>query len=216
MESLSLSKMAAEKRKEFLKIFRLAEKKYGRSVKRLAGEGWPKAWQTLIVTIYSAQSRDEVTIPVMEKVFKELPTLEKFARAPLSKIEKLTRSINYYKTKSKNAKRAAQVLLEKFNGKVPDTLEELTQLPGVGRKTANLILSEIHKKPSITVDTHVHRISNVLGLVRTKTPKQTEQELMKIAPKRYWSRINRLFVLWGKDVPGRDKSKLLAKLRENS
>lgn len=197
---------------QFLKIFRLAQRKYSGSEKRLAGEGWKHDWQTLITTIYSAQSRDELTIPVMTEVFKQLPTLEAYTKAPLQQIESLTRKINFYKTKSKNSKETAKQLLENFNGKVPDTIEQLITLPGVGRKTANLILTEIHKKPCITVDTHVHRISNVLSLVKTKTPHETELALMKIAPKKYWSKINRFFVLWGKEVPGRDKKKLLKHL----
>lgn len=202
------------KKRYFLEIFKKAEKKYGKSKKRLAAESWDQDWQTLIATIYSAQSRDETTIPVMESTFKKLPTLEKFASAPLNQIMFLTKKINYYKTKSKNAKAAAQMLIEKHKGKLPDTIEKLMELPGVGRKTANLVLSEIYKKDTITVDTHVHRISNVLGFVKTKTPHETELALQKIAPKKYWSKINRVFVLWGKEVPGRDKKKLLEKLED--
>ena len=199
--------------KLFLQIFKKAQKKYSQSTKRLAGENWQHDWQTLITTIYSAQSRDETTIPVMEKAFKTLPTLESWSKAPLSKIKRLTKRINFYKTKSRNSKATAQILIKNFKSKVPDTIEQLTTLPGVGRKTANLIITEIHKKPGITVDTHVHRISNVLGLVKTKTPHETELELMKIAPKKYWSKINRIFVLWGKEVRGKDKNKILGKLK---
>lgn len=198
---------------KFLRIFRLAQKKYSHSEKRLAADAWTMDWQTLIATIYSAQSRDEMTIPVMEETFKKLPTLKKYAEAPLSRIKSLTKKINFYKTKSKNSKASAQLLIKDFKGKVPDTIEQLTTLPGVGRKTANLVLTEIHQKGGICVDTHVHRISNVLGFVKTKTPHQTELALMKIAPKKHWSKINRIFVLWGKEVPGRDKKKLLEHLK---
>ena len=200
------------KTKLFISIFKKAEKKYSNSKKRLAGEAWKQDWQTLIATIYSAQSRDETTIPAMENAFRSLPTLQSWSKARLSKIKKLTGKINYYKTKSKNAKATAQILLKKFRGETPDTIQQLITLPGVGRKTANLIITEIHKKPGITVDTHVHRISNVLGLVKTKTPYETELALQKLAPKKYWPKINRIFVLWGKDVPGRDKDRLLKKL----
>ncbi len=200
------------KKQLFLKIFKRAEKKYGKSKKRLAGEAWQKDWQTLITTIYSAQSRDETTIPVMENTFKQFPTLEKFTSAKLSKIKSLTKKINYYKTKSKNAKATTKMLIKNFNGKVPDKIEELITLPGVGRKTANLILTEIHNKDGITVDTHVHRLSNVLKLVKTRSPHETELALMKLAPKKYWKKINRIFVLWGKEVPGRDKNRLLRKI----
>ncbi len=202
------------KKSLFLKIFKQAQAKYDNVEKRLAAEEWKEDWQTLIATIYSAQSRDETTIPVMESLFEEFPTLEKLAKAPVMKIEALTKKINYYKTKSKNAKATAQMLLEKHNGKVPETIGELIELPGVGRKTANLALSEIYAKDAICVDTHVHRLSNVLGLVKTKTPAQTEQALMNIVPRRYWSKINRIFVLWGKDVRGRERKKLLKNLKK--
>jgi endonuclease-3 len=203
------------KKKLFLRIFKLAERKYSKSEKRLAGEGWTHDWQTLIATIYSAQSRDELTIPVMENAFKVLPTLKSWSTAPLEKIESLTKKINYYRTKSRHAKGTATLLIKDFKGKVPDNIDDLVKLPGVGRKTANLVLGEIHQKDGICVDTHVHRLSNVLGLVRTKTPHETELALQKIAPKKYWSRINRLFVLWGKDVPGRDKERLVSALTDH-
>jgi len=203
------------KKQNFLSILRKAEKKYGKSQKRLAGESWKYPWQTLIATIYSAQSRDEMTIPVMEETFKALPTLESYASAPLSKIKALTKKTNFYITKSKNSKATAQMLIKDFNAQVPNTMESLISLPGVGRKTANLILTEEFGKPGITVDTHVHRLSNVLGIVKTKTPYETELALMKFAPEKNWYRINRLFVLWGKEVPGRDKKRLLDKLKEN-
>ena len=206
--------MTNQKTLQFLKILKLAENKYSKSSKRLAGENWKYDWQTLIATIYSAQSRDETTIPIMESLFEKFQTLNSLASAKLSEIMKLTKKINYYKTKSKNSKATAQLLVKKFNSKIPDKIEELITLPGVGRKTANLIITEVHKKPGITVDTHVHRISNVLGLVETKTPTETEFALQKIAPKKYWNKINRLFVLWGKDVPGKDKQKLLNKLKQ--
>ena len=88
----------------------------------------------------------------------------------------------------------------------------MIRIPGVGRKTANIVLVEVHGKHAIPVDTHVHRISNVFGFVKTKTPEQTERELMNIVPKKYWLKVNRIFVLWGKDVPGRDKNKLLRRI----
>ena len=200
------------KKEYFIKMFKKAQKKYGKSTKRLAGEGWRYDWQTLITTIMSAQTRDEVTIPLAEKLFRRYDSLEKLANASYKDVFAILRSINYNKTKSKNVIAAAKFLVDNYNGKVPDEIDKLIAIPGVGRKTANLIITEIHEKDGICVDTHVHRISNVFGFVRTKTPEQTEFALMKIAPKTYWSRINRIFVLWGKDVRGRDKKKFLMKL----
>ncbi len=198
-----------QKRAFFLRVFRKVERKYAQNTKRLAGEGWVYDWQTLIVTIMSAQSRDETTIPIAENLFKRYSSLESLAQADYNDVLGIFMSLNYNRTKARNVIAASQLILKEFDGRIPDRIEELVCIPGVGRKTANLVLSEVHKKQRITVDTHVHRISNVLGLVRTKTPIETEYALEKIVPQRYWSRINRLFVLWGKDVPGRDKRELL-------
>jgi len=198
-----------DKRKYFLTIFNAAVKKYGKLEKRLAAEDWGADWQVLIATIMSAQSRDETTIPIAENLFRKYPTLSKLASAKYSDVLKIFKSLNYNRTKAKHAIAAAKFILENYGGKVPESMEALTAIPGVGRKTANIVLVEVHKQHAIPVDTHLHRLSNVLGLVKTKTPEQTEQELMKIVPRKYWAPLNRVFVLWGKDVPGRDKQKLL-------
>lgn len=203
-----------QKRKYFLKIFKKAEKKYSSSSIRLAAENWQHNWQTLIATIMSAQSRDETTIPIAENLFKSYPSLKYLSNAKYKDIILILKSLNYNKTKSKNIILCSNMLIKNFHGIVPDNIDDLIALPGVGRKTANLIISEIYNKEGLCVDTHVHRISNVLGLVKTKNPKETEFALKEIAPKKYWSKINRVFVLWGKDVPGKDKSKLLKKLSE--
>ena len=202
------------KREYFLKIFKRAEEKYGKSVKRLAGEGWNSSWKTLIVTIMSAQSRDETTIRIAENLFNRYNSLEKLANARYEDVLVIFSGLNYNKTKAKNVIAAAQMLIEDFNSKVPDSIEELVKLPGVGRKTANLVLTECHDKDSITIDTHCQRLLNVLGIVKTKNPYETELAMMKIAPKKYWIRINRIFVLWGKDVYGRNRKKFLSKLNE--
>lgn len=203
-----------DKRKYFLEIFNLAEKKYGSFEKRLAGEGWEEDWQTLVSTIMSAQSRDETTIPIAENLFRIYTSLESLASASYSDVLKILKSLNYNKTKAKNIIACAKMIVEDFDGVIPSNLELLIKLPGVGRKTANLFLSEVHNQDTITVDTHVHRISNIFGFVKTKTPNETEFALQKIVPKEYWSRINRIFVLWGKQVTGRDKNKFLKSLNK--
>ena len=200
------------KTKYFLEVFKKAEHKYGKISKRLAGDDWGKDWQTLVATIMSAQTRDEVTIPVAEKLFERYKSLESLSRAKIKDILSVIRSVNFSKTKAKNVVLSARYLIDNCNGRVPDSVDELVKMPGVGRKTANLVLSEVHKKDAICIDTHCQRLLNVLGIVNTKTPHQTEIEMMKIVPKRYWSRINRIFVLWGKDVRGRDRGKLLKRL----
>ncbi|MGV8162465.1 MAG: endonuclease III domain-containing protein [Candidatus Nanoarchaeia archaeon] len=200
------------KKKLFMKIFLAAEKTYGKSTKRLAGEGWEKDWQLLFATMMSAQTRDEITIPVSEELFKKYGSLKKIAEEREEKIFEVIRKVNYNRTKAKNLKAAAKFILENYKGKVPENIDDLILIPGVGRKTANLVLGELHNSEAICVDTHVHRISNVLGIVNTKTPEQTEREIQRVAPKKYWNKLNRLFVLWGKETPGNDKDKLLRKI----
>ncbi len=200
------------KKELFLSIFKKAEAKYGKSRYRLAGDSWPEDWQTLITTIMSAQSRDETTIPIAENLFKKYSSLQKLSQAHYGDVLYILKSMNYNRTKAKHIIAATHYIITHFNSTIPNTIEQLIEIPGVGRKTANLVLSEVHGKDSITIDTHCHRILNVLGIVKTKSPYETEKAMIKIAPKRYWSRINRIFVFWGKDVPGRDKKKLLKSL----
>ncbi len=201
-------------KKKFIKIFKEAEKKYGKDDKRLAGEGWKHDWQTLIATIMSAQSRDETTIPIAENLFRKYKNLKALADADYKDVLLIFRSLNYNRTKAKNVIAAAKFVLDKFKGRIPDEIDDLVKIPGVGRKTANLVITECHNKDGVCVDTHVHRISNALGLVKTKNPHESELALMKLAPRKYWSRINRIFVLWGKEVPGRDKKRLLNSLKQ--
>ncbi len=199
----------------FVEIFKKAEKKYSSSSKRLAAEGWLEDWQGLITTIMSAQSRDETTIPIAENLFRRYKTLKELADAKYEEVLGIFKSLNYNRSKARHVIDAGKFMIDNFDGKIPDNIDELLKIPGVGRKTANLIITEVHNKDGICVDTHVHRISNVLGLVKTKTPHQTEEELKKIAPREYWSRINRIFVLWGKEVAGRDKGKLMERIEQN-
>jgi len=202
------------KKEEFIKLFKRAERKYKNSTVRLAGEAWKKPWQVVIVTIMSAQSRDETTIPIAENLFKKYGTVKKLASARYNDVFRILKSINYNKTKAKHVIAASKFIIKEFKGKVPDEIDELVKIPGVGRKTANLVITEVHNKHGIVVDTHVHRISNLFGFVKTKNANETERALMKLVPKRYWSRINRVFVLWGKEVYGRDKKRFLKKLEE--
>ena len=203
-----------DRKKDFLKIWRLANKKYGSSKKRLAGEGWEYDWQLLITTMMSAQNRDEITIPVAEALFKKYKSLLQIANANHQELKEVIRKINYNETKAKHISKTANILIKEHRGVVPNSFDELIKLPGVGIKTANLVLAELFKKDAICVDTHVHRIANVFGFVSTKMPEQTEKELMVVAPKKYWRKINRIFVLWGQDVKGYDKDRFLEKLKE--
>lgn len=153
--------------------------------------------QTLVAVMLSARTRDEVTAKVCQRLFKIAPVPEKIAKLKISKIENLIYPVGFYKTKAKYLKRLAQDVVTRFHGKIPQTLEGLTSLPGVGRKTANIVLARVFNIPAIGVDTHVHRIANTLGWVHTKKPEDTEKELMKILPKKYWVEANNLFVSIG-------------------
>ena len=157
-------------------------------------------FKVLISTILSARAKDDVTEVIAEKLFEKYPTAEKLANANKKDVIKIIRRIGFYNAKSKNIINAAKMLLEKFDGKVPDKLEQLIDLPGVGRKVANCVLVYAYKQDAIPVDTHVHRISNRLGWVKTKKPEETEIKLEKLVPRKHWQMINDTFVTHGKTV----------------
>lgn len=154
----------------------------------------------LIGTILSARTRDENTSTVVRELFARYKSARSLAQAKLSDVEKIIKSTGFYHVKAKRIMEVASLIDSKYSGKVPDTLEELLSLPGVGRKTANCVLVYAFEKPAIPVDTHVHRISNRLGLVQTKTPEETELELMKKIQKKYWLKINDMFVMYGQNI----------------
>jgi len=154
----------------------------------------------LIGTILSARTRDENTSAVVKKLFSKYKTSHALANAKLSDVEKIIKSTGFYHVKAKRIIEVASIIDSKYSGRVQETLEELLELPGVGRKTANCVLVYAFDKPAIPVDTHVHRISNRLGLVRTKTPEETEIELMQKIPKEHWIRINDTFVMYGQNI----------------
>ena len=154
----------------------------------------------LIGTILSARTRDENTSAVVKKLFSKYKTSRALANAKLTDVEKIIKSTGFYHVKSKRIIEVASIIDLKYSGRVPETLEELLELPGVGRKTANCVLVYAFDKPAIPVDTHVHRISNRLGLVSTRTPEETEIKLMQNIPKEHWIRINDIFVMYGQNI----------------
>ena len=154
----------------------------------------------LIGTILSARTRDENTTKVVKKLFKVYPTAKDLAKAKVKDVEKIIRSIGFYHVKSRRIIDVANVITTKYKGKVPENLDSLVELPGVGRKTANCVLVYAFEKPAIPVDIHVHRISNRLGLVKTKNPEETEQALMEKIPKKFWIDINDTFVMYGQNI----------------
>jgi len=154
----------------------------------------------LIGTILSARTRDENTSAVVKKLFSRYKTARSLARAKVSDVEKIIKSTGFYHVKARRIIKVASLIDSQYFGKVPNNLDELLKLPGVGRKTANCVLVYAFEKPAIPVDTHVHRISNRLGLVETKTPEETEFALMIKIPKKYWLLINDTFVMYGQNI----------------
>jgi endonuclease-3 len=154
----------------------------------------------LMSCLLSLRSKDSATWPVCKQLFKRAKTPEQLLALPVTELEKIIYSIGFYKNKARTLRAVSKEILDRFSGKVPDTEEELLSLPGVGRKTANLVLARAFDKPAICVDVHVHRISNRLGIVSTKTPEETELALQKIVPVEAWSSINDLLVMWGQNI----------------
>jgi len=154
----------------------------------------------LIGTILSARTKDEATAKAVRELFSKYKNPEELANAKLKDIEKIIKSIGFFRVKSKRIIEVANIIHTKYKDRVPDDLDTLVQLPGVGRKTANCVLVYAFEKPAIPVDIHVHRISNRLGLVDTKNPEETEQELMKKIKKKYWIDINDTFVMYGQNI----------------
>ena len=154
----------------------------------------------LIGTILSARTKDESTTKVVKVLFSRYRTAKALANAKVKDVEKIIRPIGFYHVKSRRIIEVAKIIDSRYGGSVPDELEKLVELPGVGRKTANCVLVYAFEKPAIPVDIHVHRISNRLGLVSTKNPEETEQELVKKIPKKYWIQINDTFVMYGQNI----------------
>ncbi|MDF2423312.1 MAG: endonuclease III [Nitrosopumilus sp.] len=154
----------------------------------------------LIGTILSARTKDEATTKAVKELFSIYKNPKQLSNAKVKDVEKIIKSIGFFHVKSKRIIEVAKIIHTKYKGMVPDDLETLVQLPGVGRKTANCVLVYAFEKPAIPVDVHVHRISNRLGLVDTKNPEETEQELMKKIPKKFWIDINDTFVMYGQNI----------------
>jgi len=157
-------------------------------------------FRVLISCLISLRTKDEVTDEANQRLFAKADTPEKMLQLREKEIAKLIFPAGFYRTKAKQIHGISRALIDQHQGRVPDTLEELLQLKGVGRKTANLVVTIAYNKPGICVDTHVHRIANRLGWVKTKTPEQTEMALREILPKRYWIPLNDWLVTFGQNI----------------
>ena len=191
MDNRTLSK-AIKILKRHLKKFRLPV------VSRVSRRRNP--FKVLISCLLSLRTKDEVTGKASERLFHLASSPEEMGKLSIPLLQKTIYPVGFYKTKSRTIKNICRVLLEKYEGNVPDSLEELLKLKGVGRKTANLVITEAFRKPGICVDTHVNRITNRWGYVRTKNPHETEFALRKKLPGRYWLKINELLVIFGQNT----------------
>ncbi len=184
------------KKQRALAVIERLKEKYPDAICSLT---YRKDYELLIATRLSAQCTDARVNIVTKDLFAQFPTVESFAQADLSQVEEIVKPCGLYKTKAKSIVEMCKILLEHFDGKVPDNMEDLLTLPGVGRKTANLILGDIFHKPAIVCDTHCIRITNLLGLTDTKDPAKCEEQLRKILPPEESSDLCHRFVLFGRE-----------------
>src|SRR5437899_9195016 len=154
-------------------------------------------FRVLIATVLSHRTKDPVTALASSRLFARFPNVKSLAAANTRTIARLIKPVGFYNTKARTVKKISKILLAKYGGKVPENMDQLLKLPSVGRKTANCVLVYGFKRPAIPVDTHVHRIFNRIGVVKTKTPEETEEELTKIVDRKDWLPLNEVFVKFG-------------------
>jgi endonuclease-3 len=197
-EIMAKRETKAERQARVLKVLEALDQEYGTSYVCYLNHENP--WQLLIAVILSAQCTDARVNMVTPDLFRKYDSPEKFAQADLKELEKDIHSLGFYHMKAKNIISCCQDLVEKFGGEVPRTMEELTSLAGVGRKTANVIRGNIYHEPSIVVDTHVKRISRKLGFAKEEDPEKIEYELMKVLPKEHWILWNIQIITLGRSI----------------
>ena len=171
------------------------------AVEKISEESREDPFQVLIATMLSAQTKDAVTHAASTRLFRVARSPRTMAALPVRRLERLIYPVSFYRTKARHLRETCRQLVDRYGGRVPDRMEELLTLPGVGRKTANLVLILSHgSRDNICVDTHVHRIANRLGWVRTATPDQTELALYRVVARRWWPAVNLYLVTWGQNV----------------
>jgi len=186
------------KKQRIQKIISILKKDYGNTM--LAVLSNLDSWKILIATILSARSKDEQTGPIARALFRKYKNAKQLANSNIEDVEKIIKKIGFYHQKAKYIVETSKLVVKEFNGEVPDDYERLMKCPGVGRKVAGCVLVYAFGIAAIPVDTHVHRISNRLGWVKTKDPEKTEVELLKIVPKKQWFLVNDILVNHGKTI----------------
>lgn len=185
-------------KEEISKILKRLKKEYPEPKTAL---NFSSPFELLVATILSAQATDVHVNKVTEKLFKKYKSIKDYANVNLDTLRKDVSSVNFYRNKAKNIQESAKMIIEKFNSKIPKTMNELTILPGVARKTANIILSNVYGiNEGIAVDTHVRRLSQRLGLTKNEDPEKIEKDLMAITPQKDWSNISHLLIFHGRKV----------------
>jgi endonuclease-3 len=171
------------------------------AVEKISEDTREDPFRVLVATMLSAQTKDAVTAAAARRLFAAARGPRPMAALPTARVERLIYPVSFYRVKARHLRETCRQILSRFGGRVPATMEELLTLPGVGRKTANLVLILSHaSRDNICVDTHVHRLANRLGWVRTRTPTETEHALYKVVPRRWWPRVNLYLVTWGQNV----------------
>jgi len=183
-----------------IRILRREVPKWETPIVTLMAETYESPFRVLISCILSLRTQDSTTAQASHRLFALADTPRKMVKLPAKTIEKTIFPVGFYRTKAKVIREICKVLLRDYSGKVPDDIDELLKLKGVGRKTANLVVTLGYKKPGICVDTHVHRISNRWGYIRTKNPHETEFALREKLPKQYWIEYNDLLVSFGQHL----------------
>jgi len=190
--------------RDIVKVINILDKEVKKFTKPVAtdiGNKTKDPFKVLISTILSLRTRDETTARISSELFKMYDTPKKLDNAKIKDIQNIIRPVNYYIGKSKSIKEISHKIIKEYNGKVPKDFDELLKFKGVGRKTANIVMVYGYDKPyHIPVDTHVNRIPNRLGWIKTKKPEETEKALMKIIPRKYWWSFNNNFVAFGQNI----------------
>ncbi len=184
-------------RNKIREVLKILQNHYGSATTALK---YNNLFQLLVATILSAQSTDKQVNKITEKLFEEYPDAESFQKLSTEELERKIKSIGLYKSKASNILKATEILLNEYDGKVPDSREGLTKLPGVGRKTANVVLSVGFQQDAIAVDTHVFRVSNRIGLAEADTVNKTEEQLMKNIPRYHWSNAHHWLIWHGRKI----------------
>jgi endonuclease-3 len=192
--------MRPEEIHDALRILRRAVRRWQEPIVGVVAKESRDPFRILIACVLSLRTKDRTTAEASRRLFALAADPASMVRLPLPKIQKAIYPVGFYRTKSKQIREICRRLLETYDGRVPDSIDDLLTLPGVGRKTANLVVTVGYGKPGICVDVHVHRISNRWGYVKTKTPEETEQALYRVLPAKYWITFNDLLVPFGQNV----------------